>query len=380
MMSKKKIVALLMVMVLMLSQGVVFAEGSASVLEIVVNDTVLALTLDELKAMPEEAQIDEEYVYNSKSGEKTVKVKGISLEYILKEKAGVTVEEGEVILEASDGYELDPQTLQDIFNGDLKYVVAYEVDGEIVNDDDNADIDDVKIYRKVKEAGEFGTVFKLVNKIIITPITEPETPETETEVPVTEEPVEEVEISFTDIKEEFKFAEAAILELAKKGIINGIGNGLYAPEKEFTRAEFCKVIIVALGYEVKDYTGGFSDVAAANWFAPYVQSAVEAGLFNGNSDGTFLPNKIISRQEMAAVAGRAAVLAEKITQEKLDKFVMEKSNYADKDLVPEWAANEVAWLEAEKVFAEIAVENFEPAKAVNRAEAALIVFNTLFQE
>lgn len=82
---------------------------------------------------------------------------------------------------------------------------------------------------------------------------------------------------------------------------------------------------------------------------------------------------------MASVAGRAAVLAEKVAQEKMDKFVMEKSNYLDKELVQEWAANEVAWLEAQGVFAEIATENFEPTKIVNRAEAALIVYNTLFK-
>src|SRR5690606_25724652 len=158
----------------------------------------------------------------------------------------------------------------------------------IVNDDDDLDTDDVKIYRKVKEAGEFGTVFKMVNKVLLE-VQETETPETE--------PVEVVEINFTDITEEFKYAETAILEMAKKGIIDGVGDGKYDPSGEFTRAQFCKIIVEALGYVQKDYAGQFSDVAATDWYASYVQAAVESGIFQGYPDGVFMPNKIITRQE-----------------------------------------------------------------------------------
>ena len=40
---------------------------------------------------------------------------------------------------------------------------------------------------------------------------------------------------------------------------------------------------------------------------------------------------------------------------------------------------QVAWLEAEGVFSEIAEEKFEPEKVVNRAEAAVVIYNTLFK-
>jgi hypothetical protein len=59
---------------------------------------------------------------------------------------------------------------------------------------------------------------------------------------------------------------------------------------------------------------------------------------------------------------------------------MEKSAYLDKDSVPEWAANEVAWLEAEGIFEDFAVENFEPTLEVDRAQAAVVVYKTLLQE
>lgn len=367
--------------VLILSQTVVLAEeAEAFAVEITGAgvETELKLTLDDLKSMPEEAQIHEEYIYNSKSGEKSVQVKGVSLAYLLKEKANVVAKNAEVIFEASDGYPIDPQRLEDIFNEDLKFVLAYELDGQAIDNDDIPDNEEIVVYRKLKEPGEFGTVYKMVVKIMVGEATE-EADEVE---PVEEEPVpeEKEDIVFTDITEEYKFAEAAIQELVEKGIVDGIGGGKYAPEQEFTRAQFCKIMVEALGYEKGEYTDKFTDVKANDWFAPYVQAAVEIGLFNGNPDGSFKPDKAITRQEMAAVAGRGAVLAEVVSQEKMDKFVMEKSNYKDKDLVSQWAAKEVAWLEAEGVFADIATENFQPEKVVNRAEAAVVVYNTLFNK
>ncbi|MBV1757100.1 MAG: S-layer homology domain-containing protein [Dethiosulfatibacter sp.] len=365
---------LLLVLVLILSQLSAFATEHENHAVMITGEGVtseLHLTIEDMKAMPAEAQIDEAYIYNSKAGEKSVHVKGVSLAYVLTELAGVTADNAEVSFTASDAYPIDPQMLQDVLNPELKYVLAYEIDGEAVDNDDIMDNEEIVVYRKLKEAGEFGTVFKMVVTISVGEAIE---------APVDPEPEEEGEaIEFTDITEEFSYAEMAIQELAKKGIINGIGNGLYAPAGSLTRAQISKIMVESLGYEQAEYKGGFSDVDASDWFAGYVQAAVDAGIFVGYPDGTFKPDQVISRQEMAVVAVRGAIDMELVTPERVAKFVMEKSAYLDKDAVPEWAANEVAWLEAEGVFVEIAVENFEPVKVVNRAEAAVTVYNTLFK-
>ncbi len=327
--------------------------------------------------MPAEAQIDQQYVYNSKTGEKTAQVKGVSLAYVLKEKAGVTAENAEVIFEASDGYPIDPQQLTDIFNEDMDYVLAYEVNGAVIDNDGVTDNEEITVYRNVKVAGEFGTVFKMVNKISVGEAT---VPAAEGAVVNEETAGEEPSIVFTDITEEYKFAETAIIDLAKRGIIDGIGEGLFAPQNEFTREQFCKIIVESLSLETKEYAGAFSDLSADRWSAAYVQAAVDAGLFKGYEDGTFKPGQMISRQEMAVVAANAAIAKGLVTPEKLAKFVMEKSAYMDKASVSNWAANAVAWLEAKGAFTGVAGENFEPLKVVNRAEAAVVVFNTLFAE
>jgi len=384
-MKKFKVIGMVLAIVMILSQSLVFAEDYAVEIGGSLAATELKLTLEDLKSMPEEAQIAQEYVYNSKGGEKTVQVKGVSLAYLLKEMAGVTAEEGNVEFFAADEWPIDPQPLQDVLNDELKFVLAYEVDGEAINNDDEGIIEEITVYRNLKYEDEFDTVYKLINKITVgeAEAVEEEAPEEETIEPIeeeTEETEETEEVTFTDITEEYKFAEAAIYDLAKRGIIDGMGGGLYAPGNEFTREQFCKIIVVALEYELKEYEGAFSDIDDDRWSAPYVQAAVDSGLFVGYPDGTFLPEKVITRQEMALVAARAAVAKGLVEQAKVDKFVMEKSDYIDKEDVADWAGNAVAWLEAQDVFAGIAVEKFEPARNVNRAEAALVVFNTLFSE
>ncbi|MFA9422798.1 MAG: S-layer homology domain-containing protein [Sedimentibacter sp.] len=378
MFKKSKLVLLVLVVALVLSGVSAFATTESCVaISGVSIATELNLTVADLKAMPEEAQIEQTYIYNSRAGEQTAQVKGVSLAYLLKEKAGVTATNAEVTFEASDGYGIDPQLLTDIFNDDLKYVLAYEVNGEAIDNDDILDNEEITVYRNVKEAGEFGTVFKMVNKITVgeaTAATE------ETAVTSEEDTSTQTQVTFTDITDEYKFAETAIYELVNRGIIDGMGDGIYAPQNEFTREQFCKIMVEALGYEQMEYQGNFSDLSADKWSSSYVQAAVDNGLFKGYTDGTFKPEQIISRQEMAVVAANAAVASGKVSQEKLNKFVMEKSAYLDRDEVPAWSANAVAWLEAQNAFVGLATEKFEPTKLVNRAQAALVVFNTLFAE
>jgi len=378
MLKRTKVLTISLAIILILSQVIVFADDSEPVVTITGEgvETELSLTLDELKAMPAEAQIDQEYIYNSKGGQKSVMVKGISLAYVLQE-AGVLEGEAEVTFTASDNWPIDPQPLTDVMDEELQYVLAYEVDGEVIDEDDNPDNDEIIVYRKVKEEGEFGTVYKMIVDINVSGLVEEVVEEEEN---TEEEPEEVVPVEFTDITEEFGYAEEAINALAGKGIVDGVGDDKYAPEDFFTRAQFAKIIVLSLGQEPVEYQGGFSDVDSDSWYANYVQAAADAGIFEGYPDGTFGPDNIITRQEIAKVAGNAAVTAEIVSQEKLNKFVMEKSDYLDKDTVPEWAANQVAWLEAEKIFEDFAVENFEPTLEVDRAQAAVVIYKTLLQE
>lgn len=89
------------------------------------------------------------------------------------------------------------------------------------------------------------------------------------------------------------------------GIMNGVGSDLFSPNAVLTRGQFCKVAVTALGTKdvtaYKNYTI-FPDVKSNNWAAGYVNAAVRKhGLVRGLPDGTFAPNKTITYGEICTI-------------------------------------------------------------------------------
>lgn len=102
---------------------------------------------------------------------------------------------------------------------------------------------------------------------------------------------------FNDVPENYRYCEA--IEWAKgEGIFKGYEDGSFRPEKSISRAEVLKMIFEAL--DIKTLEKGnlwFSDVDDSDWFVKYLNSAVSLGVVNGYSDGTFKGNREVSRVE-----------------------------------------------------------------------------------
>ena len=116
----------------------------------------------------------------------------------------------------------------------------------------------------------------------------------EKDVPVT--------VSFTDVPADAWYAEA-VHTLASLGIVEGVGGGLFDPERSITRAEFTVIAMRFAQPNVID-TDIFPDVSRNDWFYEQVVSAVQYGWINGYADGTFRPNETITRAEVAAIVNR----------------------------------------------------------------------------
>ncbi len=84
-------------------------------------------------------------------------------------------------------------------------------------------------------------------------------------------------------------------------LVLGYDNGTFRPNNPITRAEALKILIEASGTVESNYVAEFPDVNNSSWYAKYVNYAVEAGIVNGYGDGTFGPNKFISRAEVAKI-------------------------------------------------------------------------------
>ena len=116
----------------------------------------------------------------------------------------------------------------------------------------------------------------------------------EKDVPVT--------ASFTDVPADAWYAEA-VNTLASLGIIKGIGDGQFAPNRTITRAEFT-VIAMRFANVSADVTNPFTDIATNDWYYTAVTSAVSYGWINGYSDGSFRPQATITRAEVVTIVNR----------------------------------------------------------------------------
>ena len=99
---------------------------------------------------------------------------------------------------------------------------------------------------------------------------------------------------------------AAIMELASRGIIKGYSDGTFAPEKQVTRGQAAKMIAAVLGLDTGNGTNtGFRDVSPQNEYAGAIAALKQAGIIDGYGDGTFRPNESIKRNHMAKIITRA---------------------------------------------------------------------------
>lgn len=109
---------------------------------------------------------------------------------------------------------------------------------------------------------------------------------------------------FKDVKQS-DWYYSSIQKLISKGYVNGFADGTFKPQKEISRAEFIKLVGAALQLDISAATG--------TWYTPFVNAAVAAGIhktseYNGNW------SQPITRQEMARLSVRA--VDEKLRQGK----------------------------------------------------------------
>lgn len=118
----------------------------------------------------------------------------------------------------------------------------------------------------------------------------------------------EITVEFVDVPEDAWYA-TPVNTLASLGILSGVGDGQFDPDRSITRAEFT---VIAMKFA--NTSGGgvniFSDVNEDDWFYSAVVDSTQYGWINGYPDGTFRPEATISRAEVTVIVnhmlGRAA--------------------------------------------------------------------------
>ncbi len=160
------------------------------------------------------------------------------------------------------------------------------------------------------------------------------------------------------------WAKAEVVAMNKAGIVSGVSDNLFEPDRNITRAEFAAIIARAL--KLPDKEASFKDVNG-EWFAPYVGACADAGIITG-FDGYFRPNDNITRQEMAVIIVNAySYLGKAGANGGIEAF-------SDKADIAKWAKAAVDTASSVGLISGMGDGTFAPNANATRAQAASLIY------
>ncbi len=169
---------------------------------------------------------------------------------------------------------------------------------------------------------------------------------------------------------EAHWANANIQKLVDLKILSGYSDGTFLPDKNISRAEFAAVLVRAMNYSLsQDIQLKFTDKDnIPAWAKSYVSAAVKAGIIHGYQDGTFRADDYISRVEMAVMVMRALAI---------NTEPGPSLNFTDQAQIPEWAAQYVSGAVQKGIITGNPDNKFLPENKATRAEAATMTLKML---
>lgn len=148
----------------------------------------------------------------------------------------------------------------------------------------------------------------------------------------------------------------------------GYPDGTVHPNGQITRAEVATIFFRLLRDEVRDgaftTSNSYSDVAYGKWYNNPISTMSALGIITGYPDGTFKPNKPITRAEFAAIAAR------------FDETQSGKSATFS-DVIGHWAAKEIGIAYYNDWIKGYPDGTFKPDQNITRAEAMTLINRVL---
>lgn len=176
-------------------------------------------------------------------------------------------------------------------------------------------------------------------------------------------------LPFGDLQD-VPWAVESITQLFSKGVINGIGEGVFLPNESIKREEFAKILCIA--FEIKGSNGSngyFDDVSSGAWYYEYTSALKSAGISNGTGGGKFGVGLNITRADAATMIVKA------ISADKLPSKV--NISFTDIDEIPSYAFEAVDKLAKSGIVSGKGEGAFYPLDSITRAEASKIIYSVL---
>lgn len=163
------------------------------------------------------------------------------------------------------------------------------------------------------------------------------------------------------------WAQAAIISLNQRGIVGGTGDYRFEPDKGISRAEAVAIVVRAFGKGTKRSAASFPDVPKGYWAGGSIAAAEAQGWLAGLPDGTFAPQRLISRAEIAVMLGRALGMI---------PLAVSGAPFADLDR-DHWAAPMLYRLRQAGVIGGYPGNTVRPDETASRAEFSSMIYRAL---
>lgn len=178
---------------------------------------------------------------------------------------------------------------------------------------------------------------------------------------------------FSDVDEDAWYAQM-VNEFSAQSIINGYEDGAFRPDCNVTRAEFAIMLfkyIDGMSISTEDtMTIVFSDVNEDAWYYEAVMTLANYGVINGYPNGTFWPDKEITREEIAYIlykfVGPLGIREEAAPE---DAYIFYPDVLADR-----WSADAINFLTYYRVVHGYPNGTFGPENNATRAEAVAFLY------
>jgi hypothetical protein len=177
-------------------------------------------------------------------------------------------------------------------------------------------------------------------------------------------------VTFTDVANHW--AKNAVNDMGSRMVVTGMGNGTYEPDRSITRAEFAAIVVRALGLRQGTTESAFGDVSASDWFNGYVDTATAYSLITGYDSASYGPNDTITREQAMAILARAMKLTglRVVLTDSESSALLEK--YADGASVSEYAKESAEICLKTGVVTGSSATTLSPKAYVTRAEVAVM--------
>lgn len=177
------------------------------------------------------------------------------------------------------------------------------------------------------------------------------------------------------------WAEQSIREVMERGLFAGTSDTTFEPNLPMSRAMFVTLLGRIAGINPEDYNTWyagnlFTDVPGGMWYTPYICWACRYGITSGVGDGSFRPNEIVTREQMATFIVRFTSIYNY-------DLVGVPTQYTFDDVasISPFAVSSVEMLRQVGLFSGIVNDNggydFAPQQSATRAEGAAMTIRVL---